>query len=114
MIEVKLLRRLNPATNWREFCLVDADTERPLVWFGLKRPSNRSITEWINSQTSQGENVVIQSSGLLAKEVQVIKGEKGDNGLLATGKSGMCKVTNLWVNPETGKLVVEYDTNPIP
>ncbi len=27
---------------------------------------------------------------------------------------GMCLVTNIYVNPETGKLVVEYDDTSIP
>jgi len=26
--------------------------------------------------------------------------------------SGMCRVTNLYVDPATGKLVVEYDDTP--
>ncbi len=28
--------------------------------------------------------------------------------------SGKCKVTNFYVDPATGKLVVEYDNNPEP
>lgn len=47
--------------------------------------------------------------------VRTVKGEwieKG-GGMASSPPSGKCKVTNLYVDPDTGKLTVEYDNNPV-
>ena len=36
------------------------------------------------------------------------------NFVLSSPPSGYCKVKNLYVDPGTGKVVVEYDDTPIP
>ena len=36
------------------------------------------------------------------------------NTAVSNPPSGKCKVTNLFVDPVTGKLVVEYDNTPTP
>lgn len=35
-------------------------------------------------------------------------------GIPSSPPSGKCKVKNFYVDPATGKLVVEYDNNPVP
>lgn len=37
----------------------------------------------------------------------------GNDGINTVPGSNFCKVTNLYVDPSTGKLIVEYDDNPI-
>lgn len=34
------------------------------------------------------------------------------NKLSSVPPHGMCKVVNLYVNPDTGKFIVEYDNTP--
>lgn len=42
-----------------------------------------------------------------------LRSKVSDAGLVAsTPPVSKCKVTNLYVDPETGKLVVEYDNTP--
>lgn len=42
--------------------------------------------------------------------INLAKGDKGDP--LSVPPAGCCKVTNIYVNPQTGKLVVVYDDTP--
>jgi hypothetical protein len=34
--------------------------------------------------------------------------------ILSNPPSGKCKITNIYIDPVTGKTVVEYDTVPVP
>lgn len=40
--------------------------------------------------------------------------EEKFDGLTSSPPSGKCKVTNLYVDPVSGKLTIEYDNNPVP
>ena len=42
--------------------------------------------------------------------INLAKGDKGDP--LSVPPAGFCKVTNMYVNPQTGKLVVVFDDTP--
>jgi photosystem II stability/assembly factor-like uncharacterized protein len=115
MIQVKLVRRRNSASNWDEFCFIDADTGQILVWFGMKYPTQNAVTKWVESQIALGNEISVPSSLISSpKNIKLLKGEKGETGVLATGKTGKFKVTNFWIEPETGKFVVEYDDTIIP
>ena len=43
-----------------------------------------------------------------------IVGGSPSGGIPSSPPSGKYKVVNLWVDPATGKLTVEYDTTPVP
>ena len=34
--------------------------------------------------------------------------------VLSTPPPGMCRVTNIYVDPNSGKLVIKYDETPVP
>ena len=40
--------------------------------------------------------------------------EQTTAGMVSKPPSGKCRVTNLYVDPSTGKVVVEYEDTPVP
>ena len=40
--------------------------------------------------------------------------EQRTAGMVSKPPSGKCRITNLYVDPDTGKVVVEYEDTPVP
>lgn len=51
------------------------------------------------------ENVLLKSSSFTDETFKLIK---------SVPPSGMCRVYNIYVNPDTQKLIVDYETTPEP
>lgn len=54
-----------------------------------------------------GDGVAVTEVLLQAQKVGLV------DRICSRPPSGMCQVTGLYVNPETGKIIVEYDDEPV-
>lgn len=74
-------------------------------YYNLDCPRNDECEIWDTSSNSCG----VKRQKSLLELINL----KGTDSIASEAPVGYCKVTNFFVNPSTGRLVVEYDDTPV-